>query len=109
MTAIAIHWPHLKTSTNNTLKQYDTMKNNFRANICAGMIPDICKRINSYCDLADIDGYTKDWPKLCNKSRRDFKHLCECLKAITTEQAIKLAPIYRQASDRHMKIFGIGL
>lgn len=75
--------------------------NEFRANLCAGMIPDICKRIDNYCELAKAATTHKEWCKIREKARHDFKHLCECLKAITTDQAIKLSPIYRAASDRY--------
>lgn len=75
--------------------------NEFRANLCAGMIPDICKRIENYCELAQTAETRKEWRKIREKARQDFTHLCECLKAITTDQAIKLSPIYRAASDRY--------
>lgn len=75
--------------------------NEFRANLCAGMIPDICKRIDNYCELAKVATTQKEWCRIREKARRDFKHLCECLKAITTDQAIKLSPIYRATSDRY--------
>lgn len=75
--------------------------NEFRANLCAGMIPDICKRIENYCELAKAETSLKEWEKIRAKARHDFKHLCECLKAITTDQAIKLSPIYRAASDKY--------
>lgn len=75
--------------------------NEFRANLCAGMIPDICKRIDNYCELAKAATTHKERCKIREKARHDFKHLCECLKAITTDQAIKLSPIYRAASDRY--------
>lgn len=74
--------------------------NEFRANLCAGMIPDICKRLDNYCELAKTASI-KERGKVREKARHDFKHLCECLKAITTDQAIKLSPIYRAASDRY--------
>lgn len=75
--------------------------NEFRANLCAGMIPDICKRIDNYCELAKTATTRKEWQDEREKARLDFKHLCECLKAITTDQAIKLSPIYRATSDRY--------
>lgn len=69
------------------------------------MIPDICKRLDNYCELAEIETSIRERAKIREKARRDFKHLCECLKAITTDQAVKLSPIYRAASDRYAAIF----
>ena len=79
--------------------------NEFRANLCAGMIPNICKRLDNHCELAKTETSTKEWGKIREKARHDLKHLCECLKAITTDQAIKLSPIYRTASDRYAATF----
>lgn len=79
--------------------------NEFRANLCAGMIPDICNRLDNYCELAKAEASLKEWDKIREKARHDFKHLCECLKAITTDQSMKLSPIYRTASDRYAATF----
>lgn len=78
----------------------------FRANLCAGMIPDICTRLNRYCDLAKEATNYKEWEAIRGKARRDFSHLCKCIKAITTEQTGKLSGIFRVASDRYTAMFG---
>lgn len=80
--------------------------NEFMANICAGMIPNICKRINNCCDIFDKEGHNKDTQKLRNTTRRELVHLCECMKAITTAQSSELLPIYRQTKERYNNTFG---
>lgn len=74
--------------------------------LCAGMVPEICKRLNNWVDCAEHAESPKEFLKLREKARHEFNHLCICIKKITTAQARELMPMYAETSQRYISVCG---
>lgn len=76
------------------------------SNLCAGMVPDICKRLNNWVDCAEHAENAREFSTLREKAKHEFSHLCHCIKKITTAQARELMPLFAESSQRYKNICG---